>query len=81
MNTVQISLNTIEKVKSFVKDISGFNSDIDLIQDRYVVDAKSIMGILSLVLSKPIDLKIYEKDEELDTILEALQPYIVPYID
>ena len=53
MKTVQISLNSIDKVKSFVNDISKFDFDFDLVSGRYVIDAKSIMGIFSLDLSKP----------------------------
>ena len=54
MKTVQISLNSIDKVKSFVNAITQFEYDFDLISGRYVIDAKSIMGIFSLDLSKPI---------------------------
>ena len=76
MKTVQISLNSIGKVKSFVNIISQFDSDFDLISGRYVIDAKSIMGIFSLDLSKPIDLAIHT-DENLDDIMEVLKPYLV----
>ena len=76
MKTVQISLNSIDKVKSFVNDISKFNSDFDLVSGRYVIDAKSIMGIFSLDLSKPIDLTIHS-EEDADKILEVLKPYII----
>ena len=76
MKTVQISLNSIDKVKSFVNDISKFNSDFDLVSGRYVIDAKSIMGIFSLDLSKPIDLSIHAEDN-LDEILELLKPYMI----
>lgn len=76
MKTVQISLNSIDKVKSFVNDISKFDFDFDLVSGRYVIDAKSIMGIFSLDLSKPIDLSIHA-DEELDSILNVLQPYLI----
>ena len=62
MKTVQISLNSIGKVKSFVNTISQFEYDFDLISGRYVIDAKSIMGIFSLDLSKPIDLAIHTED-------------------
>lgn len=51
MKTVQISLNSIDKVKSFVNAITQFDYDFDLISGRYVIDAKSIMGIFSLDLS------------------------------
>ena len=76
MKTVQISLNSIDKVKSFVNDISKFNNDFDLISGRYVIDAKSIMGIFSLDLSKPIDLSIHAGDD-IDVILEVLKPYMI----
>ena len=76
MKTVQISLNSIDKVKSFVNDITKFDYDFDLISGRYVIDAKSIMGIFSLDLSKPINLNIHA-DAELDEILEILKPYII----
>ena len=76
MKTVQISLNSIGKVKSFVNTISKFEYDFDLISGRYVIDAKSIMGIFSLDLSKPIDLAIHTEDN-LNEILEALKPYII----
>ena len=76
MTTVQISLYSIDKVKSFVNDISKFNSDFDLVSGRYVIDAKSIMGIFSLDLSKPITLSVHS-DTETEEILEALKPYLV----
>ena len=76
MKTVLISLNSIDKVKSFVNDITKFDTDFDLVSGRYVIDAKSIMGIFSLDLSKPIELNIHA-EEEVDTILEVLKPYIV----
>ena len=76
MKTVQISLNSIDKVKSFVNTISQYDYDFDLISGRYVIDAKSIMGIFSLDLSKPIDPTIYT-DTNVDEVLEALKPYII----
>ena len=76
MKTVKICLNSIEKVKSFVNDITKFDVDFDLVSGRYVIDAKSIMGIFSLDLSKPIDLSIHA-DDELDSILNVLQPYLI----
>lgn len=76
MKTVKISLNSIDKVKNFVNEINRFDSDFDLVSGRYVIDAKSIMGIFSLDISKPIDLNIHS-DKELEEILEKLNPYIV----
>ena len=76
MKTVQISLNSIDKVKSFVNDITKFDCDFDLVSGRYVIDAKSIMGIFSLDLSKPIDLNINAEDG-VEDVLNVLKPYIV----
>lgn len=75
MKSVQISLNSIEKVKAFVNEIAKFDSDFDLVSGRYVIDAKSIMGIFSLDLSKPITLNIHADDDT--EVLEAIAPYIV----
>ena len=76
MKTVTISLNSIDKVKAFVNDITKFDSDFDLVSGRYVIDAKSIMGIFSLDLSKPIDLNIHSEDA-VNAILDVLKPYLV----
>ena len=77
MKTVQISLNSIDKVKSFVNDITKFDVDFDLVSGRYVIDAKSIMGIFSMDLSKPIILRIYEDVEEKATdIINELSEYV-----
>ena len=76
MKTVHISLNSIDKVKAFVNDITKFDNDFDLVSGRYVIDAKSIMGIFSLDLSKPIELNIHY-ESNVDEILSVLQPYIV----
>ena len=75
MTTVNICLDSIDKVKAFVNEITKFDSDFDLISGRYVIDAKSIMGIFSLDLSKPIELSIHSDD--VADILNTLAPYIV----
>lgn len=76
MKTVRISLNSIDKIKSFVNDLAKYEIDFDLVSGRYVIDAKSIMGIFSLDLSKPIDLNIHA-ESDIDEILETLTPYII----
>ena len=76
MKTIQISLNSIDKVKSFVNEITRFDTEFDLISGRYVIDAKSIMGIFSLDLSKPITLNIHAENN-LDEILSIIKPFIV----
>lgn len=76
MKTVKVSLNSIDKVKTFVNLINRYNAEFDLVSGRYVIDAKSIMGIFSLDISKPIDLNIHNA-ENLDEIMEQLAPYMV----
>ena len=77
MKTVSISLNSIDKVKAFVNDISKYDFDFDLVSGRYVIDAKSIMGIFSLDLSKPINLNVHAEGTNLDEVLKVLAPYII----
>ena len=77
MQTVEISLNTMEKAKSFNNEIAKFDYDFDLISGRYVIDSKSIMGIFSLDLNKPIKLAIHANEDELDEVMKALEPYLV----
>ena len=77
MKTVSISLNSIDKVKAFVNDISKYDFDFDLVSGRYVIDAKSIMGIFSLDLSKPINLNVHAEGSNLDEVLKVLAPYII----
>ena len=76
MKTVKISLNSIDAVKSFVNTVTKYDSDFDLVSGRYVIDAKSIMGIFSLDLSKPIDLNIHAEDN-IDDVLDVLSAYTV----
>ena len=70
MKTVTINLGSIDN------DITKFDSDFDLVSGRYVIDAKSIMGIFSLDLSKPINLNIHG-DEDNAEIMEVIKKYEV----
>lgn len=76
MKTVKISLNSIDKVKAFVNEVTKYDAEFDLVSGRYVIDAKSIMGIFSLDLSKPIDLNIHSEGN-IEEILSKLAPFIV----
>ena len=76
MTTVSISLTDIDKIKQFVNDVTKFDYDFDLVSGRYVIDAKSIMGIFSLDLSKPIDLNIHTDGDATD-VMGVLQKYII----
>jgi phosphotransferase system HPr-like phosphotransfer protein len=74
MQTCKIKLTSIQDVREFVDIVTGYNIEIDLSSGRYVVDAKSIMGIFSLDLSKPITLEVHSDD--CDALVEELKPYI-----
>ena len=69
-----IKLNMADKVKDFVQKVAIYPYDIDLRSGRYVVDAKSILGIFSLDLSKPIVLEIYNDD--CTELLDSLKDFI-----
>lgn len=76
MKSVQVSLNTIEKVRNFVRDVSRFEYEFELISEKAIINAKSIMGIFSLDLTKPICLNIHGKGK-VDTVIDALALYII----
>ncbi len=76
MITMTISLDSIDKIKQFVNTISNYPYDFDLASGRYIVDAKSIMGIFSLDLSEPITLNIHTSEKE-DELRDALSPYLI----
>ena len=77
MKTVNINLNNVNKVKEFVNITSQFEGDVDLISGRYIIDAKSIMGIFSLDLSKTIQLNINSDDTDaIDRYIKSIDKYI-----
>ncbi len=75
MKTFNIALNSIIDVKEFVNIVNKYSCDIDLTSSRYVVDAKSIMGIFSLDLSKPIKVDVHCDDAE--DLMKELEKFIV----
>ena len=77
MKSVNISLDSIEKVKAFVNTLTKFECEFDLISDRYRIDARSIMGIYSLDLSKPLQLDIHEEEAVSNNIIDSLKDFIV----
>ena len=64
MKEVNILLGTINDVKVFVNSVSKYDFDVDLVSGRYAIDAKSIMGIFSLDLSKTIKMQVYSDNAE-----------------
>ncbi len=77
MQEVQVSLSTIDEVKKFVQTLTRFEGDFELISERYVVDAKSILGLFSVDLSKPVLLRIDVEENKREEVLEAIKEYRV----
>lgn len=75
MVTVNIMLNTINDVKTFVNIVTKYDFEVDLTSGRYVIDAKSIMGIFSLDLSKPIKLEAHCENNS--KFIEEIKPYVI----
>lgn len=77
-NEFYVLINTIERVKQFSAITGKETVDIDIIHGRYIIDAKSIMGIFSLDLSKKLMVKIHSEDEnECKEIRERLKDFII----
>lgn len=74
MKTVEILLSSINDIKAFVNIVNRYDFDVDLTSGRYVVDAKSIMGIFSLDLSKPIKVDIHS--DSADAFIDEIKAYI-----
>ncbi len=75
MTSVEIKLTSIQDIRTFVDTVTKYGMDIDLSSGRYVVDAKSIMGIFSLDLMNPITLTAHGDD--CTDLLAALDEFIV----
>ena len=75
MKTITISLPSVDAVRNFNNKIFGLSGDFDLGSGRYIVDARSIMGIFSLDLSKPVSLTINSDNEE--EVVEAIREFVV----
>lgn len=76
MKSYWLDLNSIERVKGFVTAIEPFDGYFDLVTGRYVIDAKSIMGIFSMDLSKDVEFRILETNDRLQEVEAAIAPYL-----
>lgn len=76
MKSYILNLNSIEKVKGFVTAIEGYEGYFDIVSGRYVVDAKSIMGIFSMDLSKDVEFRILETNDKISEVELAIAPYL-----
>ncbi len=75
MQKYEIRLTLAENVKQFVNIVNRYNFDMDLRAGRHVVDAKSILGIFSLDLSKPITMDVY--DDDCDDLIADIQQFTI----
>ena len=76
MKTYELDLNSIDSVKGFVRAIEKFDGYFDIATGRYVVDAKSIMGIFSMDLSKEIEFRVLETNAQIAEIEAVIAPYL-----
>ena len=74
MKTANIRINTINDVKDFVTIVTKCNYDVDIVSGRYAIDAKSIMGIFSLDLSKTLELRVHS--DNCDELMTDIEKYI-----
>lgn len=77
MKTFKVSLNSIEKVSEFVKRVSKYEGSLDIAAGRYSVDARSVMGILSIDLSRVLELRVPENYSELNALQQDIRPFLV----
>ncbi len=75
MKVAEIRIDTIENVKQFVNIVAKCSYDVDIVSGRYAIDAKSIMGIFSLDLSKPLEMRVHSDD--CDDLMAELDSFIV----
>ena len=75
MKAVNIKMSLTENVKAFVNIVNRYPYDIDLRSGRHVVDAKSLLGIFSLDLAKPVTLEVY--NDRCEDLMEEIKPFIV----
>ena len=73
---ITVTLNDFSKIKKFSSDVVKFESDIDLVKGRYIIDAKSTIGIFTLDLSSPVDVIIHsDNEDEIKRSNEVMEKY------
>ncbi len=75
MKSLRIKITSSTDVKRFLSVVQKYPFDISLRNDSYLVDAKSVLGLFSLDLTRPIDVEIREKNT--DELIEELSPFSV----
>lgn len=72
---MKIKMDSVEHVKEFVKTVVKYQNDFDLVNDRYVIDAKSILGIMTMDLKQPIELVIHGNENSHQEIIQELERF------
>lgn len=75
MREIEILLESIDDVKNFVQTMAMFDGDFEMVSGKYVVDAKSILGVFCLDLSKPVTLRIDFDESKMDDVLKKIEKY------
>ncbi len=77
MEPIRIRMNTIDDVKHFVTEANAQVSDIDVVSGRYLVDAKSLLGLFSLDLTKPVDVVVHGTPGDREKFAQAIERLVV----
>lgn len=78
MKKITVKINNIEDIKKFQDEITKFETDIDITRGRYIIDAKSMLGILTIDLAKPIDVVLHSDNEtEINKFKEIMKQFQV----
>ena len=76
MKSIYIKLTTVDDVYTLVKSLLAFDGDVDLVSGRYVVDGRSLLGIFSLDLTKPVEL-VFPAEKKAGELFELLRNFVV----
>ena len=77
MCKVRILLNEVDSVKEFCRLASEQSFDIDIVSGRFIIDAKSLLGLFSLDLSKPVECVMHSVDLDVRSFREAIDKFVV----
>ena len=74
---ITVTLNDFIRIKNFSSEVVKFESDIDLVKGRYIIDAKSTIGIFTLDLSSPVDVVIHsDNEDEIRRFNEVMEAFV-----
>lgn len=75
MLSLEVKLSSVDDIRDFVDRCCELDCEIDLAAGRYIVDAKSLLGVFSVDLTRNLELSVYSDDK--DHVCSVLQPYLV----